>query len=301
MKLIVLLSTYNGEAYLREQLDSLLAQTLNSVGIFVRDDGSTDSTRAILTEYAQRGALCWYTGMNLGAALSFWQLLQNADDADYYAFCDQDDVWDPDKLEIAFMALEHLNPAQPALYCGDVRITDEKLHILSKHMVRPAPTEYPYALLRNLAPGCTYIFNRPACKLLRRFDAKQLGIELHDWTTYQLVSCFGNVIYDSTPHMSYRQHGDNAIGTQRTSARMWLKKASIFWSGPMKNSRSRQALRLEQSFGKEMCAEYRELTALLAHYREDQKAKRKLLHILRENMIDMDSLFAYLLGWSNKL
>lgn len=171
MKLIVLLSAYNGETYIREQLDSLLAQTLRNVEILVRDDGSTDGTRAILTEYAQQGALRWCACENLGPAHSFWRLLQDAPDADYYAFCDQDDVWDSDKLGIAVSALEHMDTSKPALYFGDVRVTDMNLRILAEHMVRPAPMDYPHALLRNLAPGCTYVFNRPArscCAALMR-------------------------------------------------------------------------------------------------------------------------------------
>lgn len=301
MKLIVLLSAYNGEAYIRKQLDSLLKQTLKGVEILVRDDGSTDGTRAILTEYAQRGALCWYEGENLGPARSFWQLLQDADEADYYAFCDQDDVWDPDKLETAVSALERLDASKPALYCGDVRVTDEKLRILSEHMVRPAPADYPHALLRNLAPGCTYVFNRAARKLLCRYDAERLGIGLHDWTAYQIVSCFGRVVYDPAPHMSYRQHGDNAIGAHRKTPCAWLKKAASFWSGPMKNSRARRALRLEQAFGKEMCAEDRALTALLAHYREDQETKQKLLCMLRNRVGGADGNLARLLVIINRL
>lgn len=275
MKLLVLLSGYNGGRFLREQLDSLLAQTLGGVEILVRDDGSTDGTREILAEYADRGSLKWYAGENLGPYRSFWQLLTTCGEADYYAFCDQDDVWDSDKLETAVRALEKLEG--PALYCADVRVTDERLHVTAEHMVRPESADYPHALIRNLAPGCTYVFNRAALELLRRFDAERLGIELHDWTVYQIVACFGRVIFDAQPHMSYRQHGGSVIGATDTSAAELLRKARAFWNGPQKNSRSRQALRLEQACGDGMSPENRALTARYAHYREDRKAKRKLL------------------------
>ena len=302
MKLIVLLSAYNGETYIREQLDSLLAQTLRGVEILVRDDGSTDGTRESLIEYAQRGALRWYAcEENLGPARSFWQLIQDAPDADYYAFCDQDDVWDTDKLEIAVSALERLDVSKPVLYCSDVRVTDMKLHIQAGHMVRPAPADYPHALLRNLAPGCTYVFNRPVRELLRRFDAECLGIELQDWTAYQIAACFGSVFYDPAPHMCYRQHIDNAIGARQATAGALLKKAASFWGGPMKNSRTRQALRLERAFGEEMPAEKRELTALLAHYREDRQTKRALLHMLQNSIEGTDGRIARLLVMAGKL
>ena len=301
MKLIVMLSAYNGEAYIREQLDSLLAQTLQGVEILVRDDGSNDGTRTILAEYADRGALKWYAGANLGPARSFWRLLQDAPEADFYAFCDQDDVWDADKLEIALRALGGLDASEPALYCGDVRVADEALRVLRGHMVRPCPADYPHALLRNLAPGCTFVFNRAARELLRRYDVERLGIELHDWTAYQVVACFGRVVYDPAPHMSYRQHGGNAIGANRTTARAWLEKAVSFWSGPMKNSRSRQAIRLERAFGREMCAERQELTALFAHYQENRETKLKLLRMLRSSVRGMDGYLARLLVLINRL
>ena len=301
MKLTVLLSSFNGERYIRAQLDSLLAQSLEGVEILVRDDGSVDGTRAILAEYAERGTLCWYTGENLGLARSFWRLLQDADDADYYAFCDQDDVWDAEKLETAVSALALLDPAKPALYCGNVRVTDAAMHVLAEHMVRPAPADYPHALLRNLAPGCTQVFNRAARELLRRYDAERLGIELHDWTAYQLVACFGSVVYDPEPHMYYRQHGDNAIGAHRTTAHAYLKKVRPFWSGKMKNSRQRQALRLERVFGQEMPAENRELTSLMAHYQEDRQTKRALLRMIRHGIDGTDGRLAWLLALTGRL
>ena len=277
MRLLVLLSSYNGGRFLREQLDSLLKQTLDGVEILVRDDGSTDETAAILEEYAKRGKLRWYRGENLGASRSFWRLLTECGEADYYAFCDQDDIWDADKLETAVGALKKIEEGSPALYCGDVRVTDAAGCVLAGHMVRPEPADYPHALIRNLAPGCTYVFNRAAQELLLRFEAETLGIELHDWTAYQVIACFGRVVFDSDPHMSYRQHGGNAIGATDTSAAELLRKARHFWNGPQRGRRSRQALRLERAYGGGMSPETRALTALYAHYREDARAKRELL------------------------
>lgn len=277
MKLIVLLSTYNGEKYIRQQLDSLIAQSLPNVEILGRDDGSKDGTCEILEEYAKRGVLCWYAGRNLGPARSFWQLLRDAPEADYYAFCDQDDVWDADKLEVAVSALSQIETAIPALYCGDVRVTDEQLRVLSESMVQPMQTDYAHALVQNLAPGCTYVFNRTARELLCRYDTMCYGLELHDWTTYQIVACFGRVVYDSAPHMSYRQHGGNVIGANQTTARAWLEKAASFWSGAMKNSREREALRLERVYGDRMSPENLALTQWFAHYRENRSFRLQLL------------------------
>ncbi len=299
MKLLVLLSSCNGEVFLREQLDSLLNQTLDGVEILIRDDGSTDQTPAILAEYERQGKLRTMGGKNLGHARSFWQLLQSCDDADYYAFCDQDDIWDPDKLETAVRALEE--PDTPALYCGDVRVTDAAGRILAEHMVRREPADYQHALIRNLAPGCTYVFNRAARELLCRFDAERLGIELHDWTAYQIIACFGRIVFDAAPHMSYRQHGGNVIGAADRSAAELLRKARSFRNGPMRNSRSRQALRLEKAYGESMSPEKRELTALFAHYRTDRTKKKRLLKDRRIILNGSDRYLFRLLVLSDRL
>lgn len=275
MKLLVLLSAYNGERYLREQLESLLSQTREGVEILVRDDGSSDGTRAILDEYASRGALRWVGGENLGCARSFWKLLRESGEADYYAFCDQDDVWDADKLEIAIRAIEA--ERGPALYCSDVRVYDEELRLISKHMQPPTVPCLRHALIKNIAPGCTFVFNRAAKELLCRYDADALGIEIHDWTAYQIVAALGRVVFDAEGHMAYRQHGGNAIGAVTDKRRAFLEKIGKFWNGERMNSRSRMAQRLEKVCGAQINPEDAALTSCLAHYREDAKRKRQLL------------------------
>lgn len=301
MKLIILLSAYNGASFIRQQLDSLLTQSLPGVEILVRDDGSTDDTCKILEEYAKRGALRWYAGSNLGPAHSFWQLLRDCDDADYYAFCDQDDIWDEDKLETAVAALSCFGADIPALYCCDVRVTDESLNVLYDHMVDRCPTDYPHALLRNLAPGCTFVFNHQARELLLLYDAKKLSLVLHDWTAYQIVACFGHVVFDTTVHMSYRQHMNNVNGAHRKTAASLIKKVPLFWNGPMRNSRRCQALRLEQVYSGIMPIGNRELTGLIAHYDEDTAKKRKLLYMLWNSVDGADARMAWLLALFNRL
>lgn len=301
MRGVVLLSTFNGEAYLREQLDSLLAQTLPGLEILVRDDGSTDGTCAILKEYVERGALRWDAGDNCGPARSFWRLLQSCGEADYYAFCDQDDIWDKEKLALAVRTLKELDGDKPALYCGDVRVTDAAGRIIAGHMVQPAPTDYAHALIRNLAPGCTFVFNRQAKELLCAYDAEQNGLELHDWTAYQIVACFGRVVFDPVPHMSYRQHENNVIGAHRPTMYSKLSKIPAFWSGPMKNSRERQSLRLEKAFGETMPPENRQLTAMLAQYRTNKITKQKLLQMLWRMRKSTDHRLAWLLALTDRL
>ncbi len=277
MKLMVLMSCFNGERYLREQLDSCFSQTLDGVELLVRDDGSSDRTPEILEAYSKPGRLSWAAGEHLGAARSFWSLVREVGEADFYAFCDQDDVWDNDKLETAVRALKAIPAAAPALYCSDVRVTDAELHVVHPSMVKDQPTDFPHACIKNLAPGCTYVWNRAAQALLRRYDAGKLGIWLHDWTAYQIAACFGQIVFDRDPHMSYRQHGGNTIGAASGSLAEYYEKIPEFWSGEKRGSRSRQALRLEQAYGDIMPAKNREWIRLLAHYDADPDNKRTLI------------------------
>ena len=105
---VVLLSTYNGERYLRQQLESLINQKEVAVRILVRDDGSSDGTVKILDEFSADKKLEYYRGNNIGAADSFIDLLFSAPISSFYALCDQDDIWDDDKLSVAVKRLEHV-------------------------------------------------------------------------------------------------------------------------------------------------------------------------------------------------
>ncbi len=301
MKLQVLLSSYNGERFLCEQLNSLCSQTLDCTEILVRDDGSSDGTLKILEEYAQNGKIRWIKGDNIGPARSFWSLLKICNDAEFYAFCDQDDVWDADKLEIAVNALENIDSEIPALYCSDVRIIDVNRNTMAEHMVSKEPADFQHALIRNLAPGCTYVFNQAAKKLLSCYDADALEIKIHDWMAYLIVACFGIVIYDDMPHISYRQHAYNVIGMTKSSITETLKKIRRFWNGSMRNSRSQQAYNLEKVYGSLMTPENRELTALFAHYKTDIEKKKRLLKDKRLRVKGIDGLLFVLLVLLNRL
>lgn len=277
MGLTVLLSTFNGARFLRAQLESLTAQTLPGVGVLARDDGSADGTAALLNEYAARGTLSWFAGEHLGPGRSFRALLALAPPSEKYAFCDQDDVWDPDKLERAAEALSGLPPDAPALYCSEVRVTDAALRPLPGRCARPEAADYPFALLYNAAPGCTFVFNRALLDALRRIPAASPLWESHDWTALQTAACLGRVIFDPGRHMCYRQHGGNAVGASRRSCAVLARKLRSFWAGEGRNSRSGRALRLEEALGEAMPPEARRLVGLLARYRDDPACRRALL------------------------
>lgn len=208
----VILSTFNGENFLGQQLDSLFAQSHPGVKILARDDGSTDSTPRILAE-AQLSARieCMAGGDHLGAARSFFTLLKSAaaTPTDCIAFCDQDDLWHPEKISRAVAALSTVRAGRPALYCSRLEIVDEKLTPLG-FTVPPIRIGFGNALVENVCVGCTIVLNRAAVDLLcRNLPAKAI---VHDWWCYLVLSCFGEIIFDPDASIRYRQHGKNVFG-----------------------------------------------------------------------------------------
>ena len=280
MKITILLSTYNGAKYIREQIDSLLAQdNIKDIKILVRDDGSKDGTQDILEEYAKNNEnFSWYQGENVRPARSFWELLQKVEDSDFYAFCDQDDVWDHDKVKIAVGKILTLDQTRPALYVSDVRTVDGELNLISPNMVeREIPFDYPHALIKDLCPGCTQLFNPETRKLAVLYDAVKYNMYIHDWTIYLIATCLGNVIFDEEPHMSYRQHGKNVMGANKNGLRKVVDKVKKRNDPTFINQRQRYALSMEECYGHLMSKENLRLTHMMAHYLEDKKLKKAIL------------------------
>jgi glycosyltransferase involved in cell wall biosynthesis len=207
----VLLSTYNGEKYLPELLQSLLDQSHRSIHLRVRDDGSTDGTLDILNEYVRGHPASLHTDVHLGVPASFFRLLHDADpEADFYGFCDQDDVWLPHKVEAAVDVLQRGDPSVPALYCSALMPVDFQLRPLPNPWAPPLALGFRNALVENRASGCTAMFNRAARDLLTRCTPR--AAQMHDHWVYLVVSAFGTVHYDPRPSMLYRQHESNRVG-----------------------------------------------------------------------------------------
>lgn len=217
----VLMSTYNGEKYLREQIDSIMMQDCEKKGVarlrlFIRDDGSKDGTTEILAEYARRypGQISWYQGENRGVIQSFFELIKKSDDgADYYALADQDDYWLENKLRVGIEALEAL-PAgkKPYLYCCKTKPVDEKLQELKSQIKHPPMRPgFANALVENIVPGCTSVMNSVMRDMVKKNSPRYTV--MHDWWLYLVASCFGKVVYDEKPYIYYRQHGGNQVGS----------------------------------------------------------------------------------------
>jgi len=233
-RLQILMSTYNGEKYLREQLESILQQDCEKKGLakwqlFIRDDGSSDGTQEILQEYALKypEKIQWFQGKNCGVIQSFFQLLQKAKKADYYAFSDQDDYWMPDKMSCALQVLEQYGKTIPLLYCCRPKLVDADLNSIpsvTKASVRPS---FGNALIENIVTGCTAVLNDILRELLV-FRFPEFTV-MHDRWFYLVAACFGKVYYDETPHICYRQHGGNVVGINSGKWKEFCERLRLFW------------------------------------------------------------------------
>lgn len=221
LRVAVLMSTYNGERYIEEQIDSILAQQGDfTLDIWVRDDGSSDGTCTILQRYADEDKLRWYTGANLKPARSFLDLVKHCTGYDYYAFADQDDYWHTDKLQQGIHLLEGCTT--PAMNVANAALVDGDLRSLGRNVYNRAPNGDFYSVLCGGGLlGCTVIFNQALAEILQTYHCPKTLI-MHDSYAAVLCTLFdGRIFFDPQPHMDYRQHGANVVGAQ------WTKWAAV--------------------------------------------------------------------------
>jgi hypothetical protein len=210
----ILLSTFNGERFLAEQLDSFVNQDFDNWRLLWRDDGSSDRTVAIMRAFALTlpPGQCTESptsGPHLGAAPSFLLLLSEARDEQIIAFADQDDVWLPQKLARAASQITTAGD-RPALYCAQQFMVDETLAGSKKSAAHTNPPKFPASLTQNIANGNTLVMNRAASTLVTAIPAPEGTV--HDWWSYIVIAaCGGAVIFDAEPQVLYRLHKNNLI------------------------------------------------------------------------------------------
>ncbi|SFG36617.1 glycosyltransferase [Oribacterium sp. WCC10] len=349
-KVLVLMSTYNGEKYLKTQIDSLLAQEGVEVEILVRDDGSKDRTLEILDEYKNaytkafiegghdedlhvsysdaknavygsdeidtealaegiqkrsKASFDYYIGENLGPAGSFLDLMKHAPEADFYALCDQDDTWLPDKLKIAVDAIKqgirrsrqdyelslgkksisggsidggklqnHSTEDIPVLYYGMPRFSDNDGNLLKGAKgIYEKSLDFSSCLIKSNSTGCTMVFNRT---LLELINSKTPGsITMHDeWLHKVCLAMGGMLLYDEDVHILYRQHGGNTIGGQLSTKKI-LKRYIETLTKP-DCIRSRCIRSLVECYGKDMPENNLEMAEKVASYKDSLENRMKL-------------------------
>ena len=211
----VLLCSYNGGQFLAQQLDSIAQQKGVALSVHVSDDGSQDQTQSILKAFRERWGqtrLSVVQGPERGHVDNFFSLIFANIEGAYFAFSDQDDIWDADKLSRAVKALSSLPEDRPALYCSRSLLIDEYGATIGFSPLFGKPPGFANALIQNIGGGNTMVMNRKARNLLCAVGP--VDIVAHDWWTYILVTGSGGaVVYDQRPSLSYRQHKDNVIGS----------------------------------------------------------------------------------------
>lgn len=212
MKIVVLMSTYNGEKYIEEQINSILNQKGDfELDLLVRDDGSNDSTQGILQKYAKESKLKWYTGQNIGPGHSFLDLIKNSQEYDYYAFSDQDDYWEEDKIKLAINKLQKEKGL--ALYCSNAELVGSSLESLGRKVYKQIPkTDFSTLICAGGILGCTMVFNNELAKQIKEKEMPK-DIVLHDFYIACVCAALdGKIIFDDTATLKYRQHGNNVVG-----------------------------------------------------------------------------------------
>lgn len=229
-KIEILLATYNGERYIREQLDSILKQDYENWLIRACDDASTDHTYEILTEYKEKFPNHFLITKNekrFGSAkLNFFSLIKQSS-ADYVMCCDQDDVWLPNKISLTMKEMKRQEAGRgsawqkseiPILVHTDLKVVDADLQVVSESFFEHSNLRkefgYKDVLIQNHVTGCTMMMNKALVTLIN-FENEYENILMHDWLAAIVGVGLGKVAFVDQPTMLYRQHAVNSVGAKK--------------------------------------------------------------------------------------
>ena len=296
-KVAVVMSTYNGEKYIKEQMDSILNQTYKNIEIVVRDDGSKDGTVEIVKEYQKSHPnISLYEGDNVGFVNSFFGLLAIAE-ADYYAYADQDDVWLENKIELAVNELDKLDNSKPNMAFGNSDYYDDEMNFIGY-----GEKNKKYSFLRSLfsciGQGMTFTINQKTKELITNNRPKSCFF--HDWWTYILCVSMGNVAYSNVTTVKYRRRKENATSEGQGYFRLivWRVKNLLFGNG-MKDIKQ-QMLNFKEIFYDKLSDENKKIIDLFGNEKYSFiKAIRKTFYPkrIRSKLVDEVMLrFLFLFG-----
>lgn len=231
---VILMCTYNGQNYLLEQLTSIEKQTFTDWRLVASDDGSSDDTLRILSDFQKKmgkDKVEIFNGPKRGYAKNFHYVCQiSIDKGHYFAFCDQDDIWNPNKLEIALEILRKCKNHKPGLYASTTKLVDEWGKYLSSSKIPSKHLSFQNAIIENIAGGNTMVFNKRLASIFCSIPF-ELALVSHDWALYQIVtSTNGFIHFDRHPSVDYRQHSGNSIGGNQT-LKDKIERFKRFFSG----------------------------------------------------------------------
>lgn len=269
-KVYVMMSTYNGEKYIREQLDSILAQNHVDICLAIRDDGSHDNTLKILNEYENKyNNINVYHGKNIGYAHSFWTLLLSSpDDYDYYAFADQDDLWKKNKLAAGIQALQSNENGRLKLYASALNVTDEDMNFQYKNEFKKLRPKFGSAVTRPRLSGCTMIFNSSLLSICKKMDIREKSGSCisHDALVYiSFLACGGNLTFSRKSYINLRRHPETITGHGKGILKRVSSVLDIFTS--RKNEAQKQVAFIYESINDCLTDENRRLCMDIVNYR----------------------------------
>jgi glycosyltransferase involved in cell wall biosynthesis len=275
-KIAILLCTFHGQRYLADQLDSIERQTYRHWEVWASDDGSQDDTHAILADYQSKwgeARLSVHYGPAGGFAANFLYLTcKTGIEADCYAYSDQDDIWESDKLQRAMDWLRTVPKDVPGLYCSRTRLVDADNRDIGLSPLFSKPPSFANALMQNIGGGNTMVFNK-AARLLLREAGEHVNVVSHDSWVYMVVTgCGGKIKYDTHPSLRYRQHGGNIVGMNSD----WASRRArmrLLWQGQFRAWNDRHLLAL-QRLRSRLTPESRRTLDLLARARKSSLVPR---------------------------
>ena len=292
-KVTILLATYNGEKYLRQQLDSIFGQTYKNISVFARDDGSKDGTCEILQEYSEKFDLQYVKGNNIGAFANFLELIQIAPDSDYYAYSDQDDVWVKDKIKVAVSQLEsEAGKSEPAMFIHSNYAVNNALEVIDQPHTEGFSEANNLALgiVRNICQGSACVLNRSLMNEVKKIPKETIC--QHDWWTYLVcLSLGGRVIADRRPLILYRQHGNNVLGAH-VGVIFRLKRRFKMIFEESDHSRQKLSEVILKTYGRQIPPKNRKILKEVADYRKSLGKWMKFL---------FDPQFYKHAGWEYKI
>lgn len=227
----ILIATYQGEPYLKQQLDSLLQQTNTDWTAYLHDDGSKDETRRIIKQYCKEypDRFIEVEGPSCGSAKANFMYLTKSVESKLYMYCDQDDVWLERKIELTVKRMRAIySKERPCLVYTDLKVVGEDLSVIADSMAKYQNLScsrigLSYALIQNVVTGCTMMINRALRNAMIR-ECNMDAIIMHDWWAALIANAFGRVSYLDKPTILYRQHHDNSVGAKRVVSFDNIKK-----------------------------------------------------------------------------
>ena len=302
MRVNILMSTYNGEKFVAEQVESIQKQTYTDWYLLIRDDGSTDKTCEILADFVSTDSrIKLIRAENVGVIKSFHELVKNNLDADFYFFADQDDYWLPEKLTVMLEEANKHDNRKPIMYYTDLKVTDKALKVTSQSMIRSqsdhANTRLVQELTENTVTGGASMINHELAQLWQTTN----DVIMHDWYLALVAAALGELIYIDQPTHLYRQHDTNVLGARTFSKRLkkwlhpylWFEK---YWG--LITASQKQAQKLLTENRSAMSEEDQALVTAYVNVLAQPKAKRREIlnqYDLRKNKNYHTSIFRTLI------